>query len=72
MVHARYKYVYLKCDFFKYYISFLQLKPGILMNVVGIFVISLAVNTWGTALFHLDTVPPWAERNITAYNVTTL
>ncbi|KAM7412902.1 hypothetical protein PAMA_020335 [Pampus argenteus] len=39
-------------------------KTGIVMNIIGIFCITLAINTWGKAMFHLDTFPTWA--NVTA------
>lgn len=31
------------------------------MNIIGILCITLAVNTWGKAMFHLDTFPAWAN-----------
>ncbi|XP_030631995.1 solute carrier family 13 member 5 isoform X2 [Chanos chanos] len=37
-------------------------KTGIMMNIIGILCISLAINTWGRAMFHLDTFPSWANR----------
>uniref|UniRef100_A0A4W5NG67 Solute carrier family 13 member 5a n=1 Tax=Hucho hucho TaxID=62062 RepID=A0A4W5NG67_9TELE len=43
-------------------------KTGIVMNIIGILCITLAINSWGRAMFNLDTFPTWA--NITA-NITT-
>ncbi|XP_056613571.1 Na(+)/citrate cotransporter [Triplophysa dalaica] len=37
-------------------------KTGIIMNVIGIFCITLAINTWGKAMFNLDTFPVWANQ----------
>ncbi|XP_072547212.1 Na(+)/citrate cotransporter [Salminus brasiliensis] len=37
-------------------------KTGIMMNIIGIFCITLAINTWGKAMFHLDHFPTWANR----------
>nr|XP_028564353.1 solute carrier family 13 member 5 isoform X1 [Podarcis muralis] len=36
-------------------------KTGIVMNVIGVFCITLAINSWGRAMFHLDTFPSWAN-----------
>ncbi|XP_058269062.1 Na(+)/citrate cotransporter isoform X2 [Hemibagrus wyckioides] len=36
-------------------------KAGIMMNIIGIFCITLAINTWGKAMFHLDSFPTWAN-----------
>ncbi|MCI4386402.1 hypothetical protein PGIGA_G00061780 [Pangasianodon gigas] len=36
-------------------------RTGIVMNIIGILSITLAVNSWGRALFHLDTFPSWAN-----------
>uniref|UniRef100_A0A0B7AQT9 Citrate transporter-like domain-containing protein n=1 Tax=Arion vulgaris TaxID=1028688 RepID=A0A0B7AQT9_9EUPU len=37
-----------------------MIKPGAVLNVIGVLVIFLAVNTWGYPLFDLGTVPLWA------------
>uniref|UniRef100_W5KLX2 Solute carrier family 13 member 5b n=1 Tax=Astyanax mexicanus TaxID=7994 RepID=W5KLX2_ASTMX len=37
-------------------------KTGIIMNIIGIFCVTLAINTWGKAMFHLDQFPAWANR----------
>uniref|UniRef100_W5MGX4 Solute carrier family 13 member 5b n=1 Tax=Lepisosteus oculatus TaxID=7918 RepID=W5MGX4_LEPOC len=36
-------------------------KTGIVMNVIGIICITLAINTWGKAMFDLDSFPAWAN-----------
>ncbi|NWH68402.1 S13A5 protein, partial [Geococcyx californianus] len=38
-----------------------MVKTGIVMNIIGIFCVTLAVNTWGRLLFQLDTFPAWAN-----------
>ncbi|KAG5284787.1 hypothetical protein AALO_G00030500 [Alosa alosa] len=40
-------------------------KAGCVLNVIGILTINLGINTWGKAMFHLDTFPTWA------YNTST-
>ncbi|KAI4884286.1 hypothetical protein NFI96_019986, partial [Prochilodus magdalenae] len=36
-------------------------KAGFVLNLIGILCINLAINTWGTAMFKLDTFPEWAN-----------
>ncbi|XP_063061120.1 Na(+)/citrate cotransporter [Engraulis encrasicolus] len=36
-------------------------KTGFMMNIIGIVCITLSINTWGRAMFHLDTFPAWAN-----------
>ncbi|KAJ3591324.1 hypothetical protein NHX12_009270 [Muraenolepis orangiensis] len=36
-------------------------KTGFVMNIIGILCITLAINTWGKAMFQLDTFPVWAN-----------
>ncbi|XP_036379559.1 solute carrier family 13 member 5-like [Megalops cyprinoides] len=36
-------------------------KTGVVMNVIGIVCITLAINTWGRAMFNLDSFPAWAN-----------
>lgn len=31
------------------------------MNILGILSVSLAMNTWGLAMFNLNTYPEWAQ-----------
>ncbi|XP_072521414.1 Na(+)/citrate cotransporter-like isoform X1 [Salminus brasiliensis] len=42
-----------------------MVKPGLMLNLLGILCVNFAVHTWGTALFQLNEVPSWA-------NVTTI
>ncbi|KAK7156506.1 hypothetical protein R3I94_006539 [Phoxinus phoxinus] len=39
-------------------------KTGMMMNVIGIFCITLAINTWGKAMFNLDSFPAWANQTV--------
>lgn len=36
------------------------MKTGCVMNVLGVLSVSLAMNTWGVAMFGLNTYPDWA------------
>uniref|UniRef100_A0AAX7VJ35 Solute carrier family 13 member 5b n=1 Tax=Astatotilapia calliptera TaxID=8154 RepID=A0AAX7VJ35_ASTCA len=36
-------------------------RTGFVMNIIGILCITLAINSWGKAMFHLDSVPAWAN-----------
>ncbi|KAL7400960.1 hypothetical protein ABVT39_020751 [Epinephelus coioides] len=36
-------------------------KTGIVMNIIGILCITLAINSWGKAMFDLDSFPAWAN-----------
>ncbi|XP_068173024.1 Na(+)/citrate cotransporter isoform X2 [Antennarius striatus] len=36
-------------------------KTGIVMNIIGILCITLAINSWGKAMFDLDSFPSWAN-----------
>ncbi|XP_042347006.1 solute carrier family 13 member 3 [Plectropomus leopardus] len=38
-----------------------MVKTGIVMNILGILSVSLAMNTWGVAMFNLNTFPEWAQ-----------
>ncbi|NXP19783.1 S13A5 protein, partial [Scytalopus superciliaris] len=38
-----------------------MVKCGIVMNIIGIFCVTLAINTWGRFMFRLDTFPAWAN-----------
>ncbi|XP_077603009.1 Na(+)/citrate cotransporter [Crocuta crocuta] len=38
-----------------------MVKTGLMMNIIGIFCVFLAVNTWGRAIFDLDRFPSWAN-----------
>nr|XP_035977907.1 solute carrier family 13 member 2 isoform X2 [Halichoerus grypus] len=41
-------------------------RTGFLLNIVGVLVITLAINSWGNPIFHLHTFPSWANANNTA------
>ncbi|XP_069802195.1 Na(+)/citrate cotransporter [Dendropsophus ebraccatus] len=38
-----------------------MVKTGIIMNIIGIICITIAINSWGRPMFHLDTFPVWAN-----------
>ncbi|NXP11598.1 S13A5 protein, partial [Thinocorus orbignyianus] len=38
-----------------------MVKTGIVMNIIGVFCVTLAINTWGRSMFELDTFPAWAN-----------
>lgn len=40
---------------------FPQVKTGIVMNILGILSVTLAMNTWGVAMFNLHEYPEWAH-----------
>uniref|UniRef100_A0AAZ3QY47 Solute carrier family 13 member 2 n=1 Tax=Oncorhynchus tshawytscha TaxID=74940 RepID=A0AAZ3QY47_ONCTS len=35
-------------------------KAGFVLNIIGVITINIALNTWGTAMFNLNTFPDWA------------
>uniref|UniRef100_A0A3P9DMH4 Solute carrier family 13 member 3 n=1 Tax=Maylandia zebra TaxID=106582 RepID=A0A3P9DMH4_9CICH len=37
-----------------------MVKTGFVMNILGILSVTLAMNTWGIAMFNLNTYPEWA------------
>ncbi|XP_042595537.1 solute carrier family 13 member 5 [Cyprinus carpio] len=39
-------------------------KTGMMMNIIGIFCITLSINTWGKAMFNLDSFPAWANQTV--------
>uniref|UniRef100_A0A8C7HRN4 Solute carrier family 13 member 5a n=1 Tax=Oncorhynchus kisutch TaxID=8019 RepID=A0A8C7HRN4_ONCKI len=45
-------------------------KMGIVMNIIGILCITLAINSWGRAMFNLDTFPSWANTTIFLIKIT--
>ncbi|XP_059752841.1 Na(+)/dicarboxylate cotransporter 3 isoform X2 [Balaenoptera ricei] len=45
-------------------------RTGLLMNVMGVLLLSLAMNTWAQTIFQLGTFPDWANLHLT--NVTAL
>ncbi|NXV22198.1 S13A2 protein, partial [Cepphus grylle] len=38
-------------------------KAGFILNILGVLTISLAINTWASSLFQLQTFPSWANRS---------
>nr|XP_057908241.1 solute carrier family 13 member 3 [Doryrhamphus excisus] len=38
-----------------------MVKTGFVMNILGLLSITLAMNTWGLAMFNLNTYPDWAR-----------
>ncbi|XP_058231377.1 Na(+)/citrate cotransporter-like [Hemibagrus wyckioides] len=38
-----------------------MVKPGLVLNLLGIVCINFATKTWGTAMFHLNEFPTWAN-----------
>ncbi|XP_010594823.1 Na(+)/citrate cotransporter isoform X2 [Loxodonta africana] len=38
-----------------------MVKTGVMMNIIGVFCVFLAVNTWGRVIFDLDHFPDWAN-----------
>ncbi|KAM7121467.1 solute carrier family 13 member 4 [Molossus nigricans] len=43
-----------------------MVKAGLGVNVIGLVIVTVAINTWGVSLFDLDTFPAWA----TVSNIT--
>ncbi|NXE61696.1 S13A2 protein, partial [Calcarius ornatus] len=37
-------------------------KAGFVLNILGVLTITLAINTWASSLFQLQTFPQWANR----------
>ncbi|XP_045047138.2 solute carrier family 13 member 4 isoform X1 [Desmodus rotundus] len=38
-----------------------MVKAGLGVNVIGLVIVTVAINTWGISLFDLDTFPAWAK-----------
>ncbi|XP_059934015.1 Na(+)/dicarboxylate cotransporter 3 isoform X3 [Mesoplodon densirostris] len=47
-----------------------MVRTGLLMNVMGVLLLSLAMNTWAQTIFQLGTFPDWANIHLT--NITAL
>ncbi|XP_046535789.1 Na(+)/dicarboxylate cotransporter 3 isoform X3 [Equus quagga] len=47
-----------------------MVRTGLLMNLMGVLLLSLAMNTWAQTIFQLGTFPEWAD--IHSANVTAL
>ncbi|XP_027482099.1 solute carrier family 13 member 2 isoform X3 [Zalophus californianus] len=41
-------------------------RTGFLLNIIGVLVITLAINSWSYPIFNLHTFPSWADTNNTA------
>lgn len=54
-----------------------QARAGFMLNIIGVLVITLAINTWSIPMFDLHRFPSWAQSNTTGFcgvsqaNVTT-
>uniref|UniRef100_A0A8C3NCL5 Uncharacterized protein n=1 Tax=Geospiza parvula TaxID=87175 RepID=A0A8C3NCL5_GEOPR len=44
-------------------------KAGFVLNILGVLTITLAINTWASSLFQLQTFPSWANRTGTYYSL---
>lgn len=42
----------------------LQVRTGFLMNIMGVLLLSLAMNTWAQTIFQLGTFPEWANTHV--------
>nr|XP_012805613.2 solute carrier family 13 member 2 [Jaculus jaculus] len=40
-------------------------RAGFLLNIIGVLVITLAINSWSIPIFKLNTFPHWAQSNTT-------
>ncbi|XP_048449742.1 solute carrier family 13 member 5-like, partial [Rhincodon typus] len=38
-----------------------MVKAGFMLNIIGVASVTVAINTWGRAMFDLDTYPDWAN-----------
>ncbi|XP_056414385.1 Na(+)/citrate cotransporter isoform X2 [Hyla sarda] len=38
-----------------------MVKTGFVMNIIGVLCTTIAINSWGRPMFHLDTFPIWAN-----------
>ncbi|XP_020742858.2 Na(+)/dicarboxylate cotransporter 3 isoform X1 [Odocoileus virginianus] len=47
-----------------------MVRTGLLMNLMGVLLLSLAMNTWAQTIFQLGTFPDWADIHLS--NVTAL
>uniref|UniRef100_A0A674ECN7 Solute carrier family 13 member 2 n=1 Tax=Salmo trutta TaxID=8032 RepID=A0A674ECN7_SALTR len=43
-------------------------KAGFVLNIVGVITINIALNTWGAAMFNLNTFPDWANNTVLMVN----
>ncbi|XP_008064902.1 solute carrier family 13 member 2 [Carlito syrichta] len=42
-------------------------RAGFLLNIIGVLIITLAINSWSFPIFSLHTFPSWAQSNTTAH-----
>lgn len=50
-----------------HWLSTHQARTGFLLNIIGVLVIMLAINSWAYPIFDLYTFPSWAHTNTTAH-----
>ncbi|CAL1541458.1 unnamed protein product [Lymnaea stagnalis] len=41
-----------------------MIKCGMMLNILGIIVVTLGINTWGYALFNMGSLPSWATSSL--------
>ncbi|XP_058531647.1 solute carrier family 13 member 2 isoform X2 [Ochotona princeps] len=46
-------------------------RAGIVLNILGVLVIALAINSWSIPMFNLHTFPSWAHTNSTFHCLST-
>ncbi|XP_040857046.1 solute carrier family 13 member 2 [Ochotona curzoniae] len=46
-------------------------RAGIVLNILGVLVIALAINSWSIPMFNLHTFPSWAHTNSTHHCLST-
>ena len=62
-------YLYVRLFFHSFVLIFyfkmalFQAKAGFVLNVFNIMLLTVAINTWGTAYFGLDKFPDWGNRS---------
>lgn len=44
-----------------FFMLYFQAKAGFILNILGVSTINIAINTWGVAMFQLNTFPSWAN-----------
>uniref|UniRef100_A0A8C3W450 Solute carrier family 13 member 2 n=1 Tax=Catagonus wagneri TaxID=51154 RepID=A0A8C3W450_9CETA len=44
-------------------------RAGLMLNILGVLVITLAINSWSIPMFNLHHFPSWARSNVTACGV---
>ena len=51
--------------------SYMQAVTGLLVNLISIGILNFAVNTYGTAIFGLSDLPPWAGSTMLSNSTNT-